>query len=113
MKAIVSKTDKKILGASEATTFGGPWASMIEAGTVVLLDVPSNEDLSDCDVNDTVTSIVVNAARKQARLAKSQQLENWLEKLRTIKKSDLDTLDKCSDAIVDLAKVMRRWLKGD
>ena len=68
----------------DAVEFGGPWGELQRTGKARWLDVPEGEDPSDVDVVLTpVPALVVNAARKAARLAVIAEKAARLERMRT------------------------------
>jgi hypothetical protein len=111
MNVLIEVSTGKILTVGASDTYGGPWGQMLASGAAKISVVPDNESPSDIVVIDGVATI--DAAKKAERLALAQQQENLLQKLKAIKKADLTDLDKCADAIIDLAKVVRRSIKGD
>lgn len=116
MKALIEVATNKILSLGNATHYGGPWGKGIEDGVLRVVNAPNDERLDELIC---VAGVVqVDAAKKAARIAKKQDTEAKLEKLLKLKKSDLQTagapdLDKMCDAILDVAKAVRRMAKGD
>lgn len=73
------------------------------APELIIVDLPA-------DFVFTKTNIDAELADK---VQKELQHSNLLERIKGIKKADLNTLDKCADAILDLSKAVRRLAKGD
>lgn len=111
MKALIEISTGKILATGDALAYGGPWGKRIEEGTLKLVDAPDNE--RDDELAVVGGLVQVDAVKKAARVAKESGHSALLDKIKALKKSDLTTIDQCADAILDIAKVLRRMAKGD
>lgn len=80
MKVFVDKSGKVLAQGEEEAIFGGPWGKMQASGEAKWIDVPSGEDLQDCDVIDG--ALVVNAAKKAARTGLIQAREDRRNRLK-------------------------------
>jgi len=118
MKAIIKKSTGGVLAVCRndqpvISDLPGEWNEAVEKGELVLVDIPTGELFIDCDYVPDQPEMVLNAARKANRLAKVNEYEGLLNRLKQLKKNDLDTLDKCADAILDLAKTIKKLARGD
>lgn len=107
MQALVEKATGKVLCLTEEEipVFSGTWGDGLKDGTLHLVPVVEPAPLEELAVVGGV--VVVDPTIK----AEKDQHANLLNKLKAIKKADLDTLDKCADAILDIVKVLKRMLK--
>jgi hypothetical protein len=118
MKALVKKTTGEVLvSCPEASPvfsdIPGSYGEKLRLGELDLVDVPNGELVEDCDYVPNQPTLSLNVTKKSDRLNKVNAYENILQRMKALKKADLDTNDKIQDAIVDLAKAVRRLAKGD
>lgn len=78
-------------------------------------EVPA-ETLVDLPADFTVSTKNIDAdlaADLAAKIDSDTKLDEALTRLRAVRKSDLTTLDKCADAIIDLRRAVLRLAKGE
>jgi hypothetical protein len=80
MKALIDVTNQSVLTYTESTDFGGPWGSMLKDGRAKLIDVPPGEMTEDVIL--VGGAVVVDTAKKSARLAKEQARRDRKERLK-------------------------------
>lgn len=104
-KALIEKATGRVLCLCDAEdVFSGDWA---DESRFEKHDAPENESVADLKFDGS--KVVIDNDKKLEK----QGHESLLNRLKGLKKSDIDTLEKCQDVILDLAKAVRKLVKGD